>query len=134
MGMLTPDDCRELAKQCDHLAEIAQNLKSDMSATLTDEDNGKLIQKINTLREYADKLTANAIDLTVDDLEQPMKAIKESIQKIRKAIAKLKSIKKGIALLAGIIDVFSKIISATAGGGVALIKAGLEGINSLADE
>ena len=130
MGTLTADDIRKCRDFFDRLTDRI----ADLLDNIIDHETRNALEKERLkFSDISQKLTEEALQAEIEDLEMPMAEIEKSIEKVNRALDKLDDGKQGINLFAKLFEFGTQVASAATGGIVPILGNVLQAIDREAD-
>ena len=130
MGTLTADDIRKCRDFFDNLTDKIADLLNNI---IDNETRNALEKERLKFSNISQKLTGEALQAEIEDLEMPMAEIEKSIEKVNRALDKLDDGKQGINLFAKLFEFGTQLASAATGGIVPILGNVLQAIDREAD-
>ena len=130
MGTLTADDIRKCRDFFDNLTDKIADLLDNI---IDNETRNALEKERLKFSDISQKLTGEALQAEIEDLEMPMAEIEKSIEKVNRALDKLDDGKQGINLFAKLFEFGTQLASAATGGIVPILGNVLQAIDREAD-
>ena len=130
MGTLTADDIRKCRDFFDNLTDRIADLLDNI---IDNETRNALEKERLKFSDISQKLTEEALQAEIEDLEMPMAEIEKSIEKVNRALDKLDDGKQGINLFAKLFEFGTQLASAATGGIVPILGNVLQAIDREAD-
>jgi len=126
MAILTAQQARDLANLFFDLAQKMGNYRFDNWDKLSEDDRASLESRMWTLINYSSDFTAEAVSLTVDELDPILKQIESATKKMTKAIKTLGTVRKVLTVAAAAIKLGAAIMAGNVGQIAAAAQEGID--------
>ncbi|WP_086930715.1 hypothetical protein [Agarilytica rhodophyticola] len=98
MTTLTPDDAREIANSLRKLSSDLGDYRFTNWNSLSEEERGRIESLEWTLLNYSSDMTATAIEIAADSIQEEVQHIKTTTQHLQNAIDRAESVRKVIGV------------------------------------
>lgn len=124
MVTLTLDDAREIACSLRKLSSDLGEYRFAHWNSLSEEDRGRIESLEWTLLNYSSDMTATAIQIAADSIQEEVQRIKAATQNLQNAIDRVENYKKAIEIATKAVTLAASIST----GNVIAIKEASEGL------
>lgn len=124
MATLTLDDAREIANSLRKLSSDLGDYRFSNWNSLPEEERGRIESLEWTLLNYSSDMTATAIEIAADSIQEEVQNIKTATQNLQNAIDRTENVRKVIGIATKAVTLAASIST----GNVIAIKEASEGL------